>query len=80
MRGSRCVAATLATVGIGLFAGACGEDRTGPDGMVPSEPASVDAPALAVYGAGDVGRAADAVKVLPRIGAGAGRGFVVVLG
>ena len=57
MRGSRCVAATLATIGIGLFAGACGEDQTGPDGMVPPEPMSVEAPALAVYGAGDVGRA-----------------------
>jgi hypothetical protein len=57
MRGSRWAAATLAAIGIGLSTGACGEDRTGPDGVLPSEPVRIDVPALAVYGTGDVGRA-----------------------
>ena len=42
---------------IGLFASACGQDEFGSAGLLPSEPAGSQSPALAVYGLGDVERA-----------------------
>jgi hypothetical protein len=56
MRGSR--SAALAAVGVGLFAAACSDRDSGLGGALPSEPgAEAGAPALSVYGMGDVNRA-----------------------